>query len=117
MSEAATIRLNKVLKEIGVGIDHVVDFLDKKGIKIEKSPNTKITMEAYELLQKEFQSDLQAKKSAEEITTQKFRKDNVVIEAKAGTGASKSEAEPEQNDEALARELIQIKQTAAEKTK
>ncbi len=117
MSEAATIRLNKVLKEIGVGIDHVVDFLDKKGIKIEKSPNTKITMEAYELLQKEFQSDLQAKKSAEEITTQKFRKDNVVIEAKAGTGASKSDAEPEQNDEALTRELIQIKQTAAEKTK
>lgn len=117
MSEAATIRLNKVLKEIGVGIDHVVDFLDKKGIKIEKSPNTKITMEAYELLQKEFQSDLQAKKSAEEITTQKFRKDNVVIEAKAGTGASKPEAEPEQNDEALTRELIQIKQTAAEKTK
>lgn len=117
MSEAATIRLNKVLKEIGVGIDHVVDFLDKKGVKVEKNPNAKITMEAYELLQKEFQSDLQAKKSAEEITTQKFRKDNVVIEAKAGTGASKSEAEPEQNDEALTRELIQIKQTAAEKTK
>ncbi|MFN9596004.1 MAG: translation initiation factor IF-2 [Bacteroidota bacterium] len=117
MSEAATIRLNKVLKEIGVGIDHVVDFLDKKGVKVEKTPNAKISMEAYDLLQKEFQSDLQAKKSAEEITTQKFRKDNVVIEAKAGTGASKSEAEPEQNDEALARELIQIKQTAAEKTK
>ncbi len=117
MSEAATIRLNKVLKEIGVGIDHVVDFLDKKGVKVEKTPNAKISMEAYDLLQKEFQSDLQAKKSAEEITTQKFRKDNVVIEAKAGTGASKSEAELEQNDEALARELIQIKQTAAEKTK
>ncbi|MFM2190815.1 MAG: hypothetical protein RL491_1201, partial [Bacteroidota bacterium] len=85
MSEAAAIRLNKVLKEIGVGIDHVVDFLDKKGVKVEKNPNAKITMEAYELLQKEFQSDLQAKKSAEEITTQKFRKDNLVIEAKAGT--------------------------------
>ena len=100
-----------------MGIDHVVDFLDKKGVKVEKNPNAKITMEAYELLQKEFQSDLQAKKSAEEITTQKFRKDNLVIEAKAGTSTSKSEAEPEQNDEALTRELIQIKQTAAEKTK
>jgi len=117
MSEAAAIRLNKVLKEIGVGIDHVVDFLDKKGIKVEKNPNAKISVEAHELLLKEFQSDKQAKKSAEEITTQKFRKDNVVIEAKTSGAGSKSEAEPEQNDEALTRELIQIKQTAADKTK
>ncbi|MFN5324170.1 MAG: translation initiation factor IF-2 [Bacteroidota bacterium] len=116
MSEA-TIRLNKVLKEIGVGIDHVVDFLDKKGIKVDKNPNAKISTEAYDLLLKEFQSDKQAKKSAEEITTQKFRKDNVVIEAKTPAVGEKTEAEPEQNDEALTRELIQIKQTAAEKGK
>lgn len=117
MSEAATIRLNKVLKEIGVGIDHVVDFLDKKGVKVEKNPNAKISMEAYDLLLKEFQSDKQAKKSAEEITTQKLRKDNLVIEAKTAAETGKAEPEPEQNDEALTRELIQIKQTAADKTK
>ncbi len=117
MSEAATIRLNKVLKEIGVGIDHVVDFLDKKGVKVEKNPNAKISMEAYDLLLKEFQSDKQAKKSAEEITTQKLRKDNQVVEAKTAVATGKVEPEPEQNDEALTRELIQIKQTAADKTK
>jgi len=117
MSEAAAIRLNKVLKEIGVGIDHVVDFLDKKGVKVEKNPNAKISMEAYDLLLKEFQSDKQAKKSAEEITTQKLRKDNLVIEAKTAAATASTEPEPEQNDEALTRELIQIKQTAADKTK
>ncbi|MFM7079676.1 MAG: translation initiation factor IF-2, partial [Bacteroidota bacterium] len=117
MSEAAAIRLNKVLKEIGVGIDHVVDFLDKKGVKVEKNPNAKISMEAYDLLLKEFQSDKQAKKSAEEITTQKLRKDNLVIEAKPAAASTNAESEPEQNDEALTRELIQIKQTAADKTK
>ncbi|MEY3343434.1 MAG: translation initiation factor [Bacteroidota bacterium] len=117
MSEAAAIRLNKVLKEIGVGIDHVVDFLDKKGVKVEKNPNAKISMEAYDLLLKEFQSDKQAKKSAEEITTQKLRKDNLVIEAKTAAATANAEPEPEQNDEALTRELIQIKQTAADKTK
>ncbi len=117
MSEAAAIRLNMVLKEIGVGIDHVVDFLDKKGVKVEKNPNAKISMEAYDLLLKEFQSDKQAKKSAEEITTQKLRKDNLVIEAKTAAATASTEPEPEQNDEALTRELIQIKQTAADKTK
>lgn len=115
MSEATSIRLNKVLKEFGVGIDHVFEFLDKKGIKVEKSPNAKISVEAYELLQKEFQTDKQVKKTAEEITNQKFKKDNVVIEAKP-TAAVVKEKEPE-NDDNLARELIQIKQDAAEKAK
>lgn len=114
MSETATIRLSKVLKEFSVGIDHVVDFLDKKGIKVEKSPNAKIPMNAYELLQQEYQTDKQVKKTAEEITIQKFRKDNVVIEAKPAA-ASPVEKEPD-TDDTLARELIQIKQSAAEKS-
>ena len=53
MSDASTIRLSKVLKEFSIGIDHALDFLDKKGYKVEKNPNAKITIEAYELLQKE----------------------------------------------------------------
>ena len=113
MSETTTIRLSKVLKELGVGIDHAVDVLDKSGIKVEKNPNAKISMDAYEILQKEFQSDKQVKKNAEEITIQKFRKENVVVEAKSGP-VSAPEKEPE-GDDNLANELIQIKQSAAEK--
>jgi translation initiation factor IF-2 len=114
MSESS-IRLSKVLKEFSIGIDHALDFLDKKGIKVEKNPNAKITVDAYELLQNEFQSDKQIKKTAEEITNQKFKKDNVVIEAKTVTTTSKEkEVEPE---DTLARDLIQIKQDAAEKGK
>ena len=44
MSETSTIRLSKVLKEFSIGIDHALDFLEKKGIKVEKNPNAKITM-------------------------------------------------------------------------
>ena len=115
MSETSTIRLSKVLKEFSIGIDHALDFLEKKGIKVEKNPNAKIAIEAYELLQREFQTDKQIKKTAEEITNQKFKKDNVVIEAKPSSETVREkEVEVEDN---LARDLIQIKQDAADKGK
>ncbi|MBK6640554.1 MAG: hypothetical protein IPG39_04630 [Bacteroidetes bacterium] len=104
-----------MLKEFSIGIDHALDFLEKKGFKVEKNPNAKITVEAYELLQREFQTDKQIKKTAEEITNQKLKKDNVVIEAKVSAEVVK-EKEVE-NDDELARDLIQIKQDAAEKDK
>lgn len=115
MSETSTIRLSKVLKEFSIGIDHALDFLEKKGIKVDKNPNAKLAMEAYELLQREFQTDKQIKKTAEEITNQKFKKDNVIIEAKTSSETVREkEVEVEDN---LARDLIQIKQAAAEKEK
>ena len=40
-----TIRLNKVTRDLNVGITTVVDFLKKKGNKVEANPNTKITEE------------------------------------------------------------------------
>ncbi len=113
MAETLTIRLSKVLKEFSIGIDHALDFLEKKGYHVEKNPNAKISVEAYELLQKEFQSDKQIKKTAEEITNQKFRKDNVVIEAKTASEVVK-EKEQEVEDN-LAQDLIRIKKSAAEK--
>jgi len=113
MSETTTIRLSKVLKEFSIGIDHALDFLSKKGITLDKNPNAKITMDAYELLQKEFQTDKQIKKTAEEITIQKLKKDNVVIEAKP-TAEIVREKEAEADDK-LTRNLIAIKQEAADK--
>ena len=59
----------------------VVEFLAKNGIKLNKNPNAKITKDAYALLQNEFQQDKEIKKVAEEITKEKFRKENIVIEA------------------------------------
>ena len=42
-----TIRLNKVTRDLNVGITTVVEFLQKKGYTIEANPNTKITEEQY----------------------------------------------------------------------
>ena len=52
-----TIRLNKVTRNLNVGIATVVDFLQKKGYTIEANPNTKITDEQYAALVKEFSKD------------------------------------------------------------
>ncbi len=48
------IRLLQAAKEFKVGLSTITDFLAKKGVKIENSPNTPITPEVYEIIEKEF---------------------------------------------------------------
>ena len=51
---AETIRLNTVLRELNISIDRAVDYLESKGIEIEKRPTTKISSEVYQILSDEF---------------------------------------------------------------
>ena len=60
-----TIRLNKVTRNLNVGIATVVDFLQKKGYTIEANPNTKITDEQYAALVKEFSKEKDFSRTAE----------------------------------------------------
>ncbi len=62
-----SIRLNKVIKEFNVGLQTVVDFLAKKGEKVEAVPSTKITEAQYDLLRKEFGADKELRSKAEEM--------------------------------------------------
>ena len=62
-----TIRLNKVTRDLNVGITTVVEFLQKKGYAIEANPNTKITEEQYAELVKEFSTDKSLKKETEKL--------------------------------------------------
>ena len=61
-----TIRLNKVARDLNVGIATAVDFLQKKGYSVETNPNAKITEEQYEELVKEFSRDKDLKQKSEE---------------------------------------------------
>ena len=65
--ENKTIRLNKVAKEFNVGITTLVEFLAKKGKKIESNPNTKIDKESYKLLSEAFQDEREVKEKAHNI--------------------------------------------------
>jgi translation initiation factor IF-2 len=59
------IRLNKVTRDLNVGINTVVEFLQKKGYEIEASPNAKITEEQLAVLEKEFSKDMNLKQESE----------------------------------------------------
>ena len=70
-----TIRLNKVTRDLNVGITTVVEFLQKKGYAIEASPNAKITEEQYAVLVKEFSKDKNLKKESEKFSQERQNKD------------------------------------------
>lgn len=79
-----TIRLNKVTRDLNVGITTAVEFLQKKGFVVEANPNTKITDEQFELLKKEFSTDKDLKMKSErflqERQTKERNKASVAIE-------------------------------------
>ena len=79
-----TIRLNKVTRDLNVGITTAVEFLQKKGFVVEANPNTKITDEQFELLKKEFSTDKDLKMKSErflqERQTKERNKGSVAIE-------------------------------------
>ncbi len=67
MTANENIRINKVLKEFNIGMGTLVDFLHKKGISIEASPNAKISSEAYSLVEKEFRKEQIVKEESKKV--------------------------------------------------
>ena len=65
-TEKAT-RLSKAAREFNVGISTIVEFLHKKGFNIDSNPNTKVAPELYNLLVREYSSDLNVKKESEKL--------------------------------------------------
>jgi len=76
--EIKEMRLNKVVKELNVGLPTIVDFLNKKGYKVETNPNAKISQEMYDTLLVEFNIDSSIKKKSAEITL-KINEHNTTI--------------------------------------
>ena len=70
-----TIRLNKVTRDLNVGITTAVEFLQKKGFTVEANPNTKITDEQFDLLKKEFSTDKDLKIKSERFSQERQSKD------------------------------------------
>jgi translation initiation factor IF-2 len=62
-----SIRLGKAATEFNVGVSTIVDFLHRKGFKIDSNPNTKLSPEMHTLLVKEYQPDKAAKDIAKHI--------------------------------------------------
>ncbi|WP_373736125.1 translation initiation factor IF-2 [Bacteroides heparinolyticus] len=93
-----TIRLNKVTRDLNVGITTAVEFLQKKGFTVEANPNTKITDEQFDLLKKEFSTDKDLKIKSERFSQERQSKDrNKASVAIDGYGENAQEkAKPEE---------------------
>ena len=92
-----TIRLNKVTRDLNVGITTAVEFLQKKGFTVEANPNTKITDEQFELLKKEFSTDKDLKIKSERFSQERQSKDrNKVSVSIDGYRETQEKAKPEE---------------------
>ena len=97
---AETIRLNKVLRELNISLDRAVEFLDSKGVEIEKRPTTKISEEVYNILSDEFETDANKKVASKEIVEAKLKEKEILREQR------EKELEEKQKEIARREEII-----------
>jgi translation initiation factor IF-2 len=76
------IRLSKLAREFNVGISTIVEFLHKKGHDIPSDPNSKVDIELYNLLAKEYGAEVNLKKESQKVSlkTLRERKETVSID-------------------------------------
>ncbi len=86
----AKTKISKIAKDLNVSLPTVIDFLRKRNINIDESPNTRVEDDVVALLMSAFKSDKDLKNRSSQITTE--RKEN---RAKAATSA-KEEAPKEE---------------------
>ncbi|MCP4977639.1 MAG: translation initiation factor IF-2 [Maribacter sp.] len=94
MADNATIRLNKVLRELNISLDRAVDFLKSKGHDVDARPTTKISEEVHQVLLDEFQTDMSKRVASQEVGEEK-RKEKEAL---------RLQLEQEQEERRLARE-------------
>jgi len=110
MSEQPSIRLNKVLRELNISLDRVVEFLAQKNIEVEARPTTKITNEVYNVLLDEFETDKSKKDASHEVGEVKRKeKENLRI--------IQEQKEQERLDLIAKKEALKTNRVALEKPK
>ncbi|MBQ5844119.1 MAG: translation initiation factor IF-2 [Alistipes sp.] len=67
MENDKKLRLIQVAKEFKVGLSTLTDFLHKKGVAVDASPNTQINSEVYALVEKEFGANRSATSARDSI--------------------------------------------------
>ena len=82
MGNERKLRLIQVAKEFKVGLNTITDFLQKKGIKNDGSPNTLVDAETYAVLEKEFGANRNAGNARESIRERiSMKQGTVTLEA------------------------------------
>lgn len=97
MSDAKAIRLNKVARELNVGLSTIVEFLHKKGHKdVENNPNAKINTELYQLLLEEFQTEKSDKEKSRKVNNTREKRETITLSDATKRPVEENEAEAEE---------------------
>jgi translation initiation factor IF-2 len=92
------IRLGKAAGELNVGLENLVEFLGSKDIEIDKSPNTKLTSEQYELLCSEFAADQDLKEKSKVVLSNREKRESLSIKDTKDPQPVKEDPEPVKED-------------------
>jgi len=109
---AETIRLNKVLRELNISLDRAVEFLDSKGVDVEKRPTTKISEATYKILSDEFETDAGKKIKSQAVSEAKLKeREHLRVKREKELEAKQKEDEAKAAAKAKAEEVIKASKT------
>ena len=83
MGNEKKIRLIKVAKEFNVGLSTITDFLHRKGIDVDSSPNTQIDADTYAIVEKEYGKNRPSGNELDAVREKMNKKASVSIEPEA----------------------------------
>ena len=69
------IRLNKVQKELNLGLNTIVEYLQKKGFEIKEDPNAVVPEEGYNMLIEKFSADKKARIQSDNFLKERQNKE------------------------------------------
>lgn len=115
MSDDKSINLIKAVKELNIGMNTIVDFLNAKGYKIQKNPMAKLDGDMYSALLKEFAADKIIKEEAKQISIGKIRKEEPAVVPDRPVEARRSR--DFENEEILIKNIHHYTPPAAERPK
>ena len=107
-------RLSQVARKLNVGTSTIADHLSAKGFSIENNPNSKVTLEQFDMLMKEFASSIMDKEEASGLTIGKKHSD-VVIKSDPGTTKKEVEEEDEIFIKNVSPSVPELDETAEDK--
>ena len=107
MGNEKRLRLIQVAKEFKVGLNTITDFLQKKGIKTDGSPNTLVDADTYAILEKEYGANRSAAGARDSVRERISQKQTTVT--LEGNKAPKEEEEVIIKSNMIRQELPQPK--------
>jgi len=108
------IRLGKAASELNVGLPTLVDFLEKKGVKIDSNPNTRLEGEHYDLLCQEFAADHDLKEQSKGVNPRREKRESISLKDMPQEEREKVVVKQEDDDEETDINFEEIKRSVLE---